>query len=72
MSFWHRRILFLLFSGYLLSALACYQKAEFFLFNMVKKGDFKYKKSLSSAIAGQQEAREKLEQTLSEAEWAFD
>ena len=56
----------------LMSALACYQKAEFFLVNMVKKGDYKYKKSLFAAIAGQHETREKLAQTLTEDEWVFD
>ncbi len=51
------------------NALVCFQKAEFYLYDMVAAGDYKYKKSLRNAIKGQQEAREKLEGKLTEEEW---
>lgn len=56
----------------LMGALACYQKAEFFLFKMVSDGAYMYKKSLCSAISGQQKAREKLAEALPEGNWTFD
>lgn len=40
------------------TALICYQKAEIFLYNMVKEGDAMYRGSLSAAIEGQAKARE--------------
>ena len=54
------------------SALVCYQKAESFLYDMVKNGDYMYKNSLKAAIAGQAKAREKLSADLPEQEWTFD
>ena len=42
------------------SALICYQKAEAFLYDMVKNGDFMYRKSLQAAVEGQAKAREVL------------
>ena len=39
------------------TALICYQKAELFLFGMVKGGNVMYKKSLQDAIDGQTKAR---------------
>ena len=54
------------------SALVCYQKAEAFLYDMVRNGDVMYKKSLLSAIEGQKKAREALERDLPQEEWSFD
>lgn len=54
------------------NALVCYQKAESFLYDMVKDGDYMYKNSLKAAIAGQAKAREKLSDNLPEQEWSFD
>lgn len=45
------------FIGPPLDALLFYQKAEFFLIDMVKRGEDMYKKSLLAAISGQQQAR---------------
>ena len=42
------------------SALVCFQKAELYLFDMVARGEWMYKKSLEDAIKGQAKAREKL------------
>ncbi len=53
-------------------ALQCFQKAEIYLYNMVMNGDFQYKKSLFSAIEGQQKAREALLRDLPEREWTYD
>ena len=47
-----------------MSALICFQKAEFFLYNMVASGDWMYKKSLEEAIDGQSAARQKLTEAL--------
>ena len=47
-----------------MSALVCFQKAEFFLYNMVANGDWMYKKSLEQAIEGQTTARQKLTEAL--------
>lgn len=46
------------------TALICYQKAELFLYDMVKSGDAMYKKSLNAAVDGQARAREKLASAL--------
>ncbi len=54
------------------TALICFQKAEAYLYDMVMKGDFQYKKSLYSAIEGQRQAREALLCRLPEKEWTFD
>ncbi len=53
------------------SALVAFQKAEMFLFDMVKEGNIMYRKSLDAAVEGQQLAREVLEQTLPSEEWMF-
>ena len=42
------------------SALVCLQKAELYLYDMVARGDWMYRKSLQDAIDGQGFAREKL------------
>ena len=39
-------------------ALVCYQRAELYLYDMVKSGEVMYKKSLRAAIDGQAKARE--------------
>ena len=54
------------------NARVCFQKAEVYLYNMVKNGDVMYKKSLLAAIDGQKKAREALMKELPEAEWTFD
>ena len=54
------------------NALICYQKAESFLYDMVLSGDVMYRKSLDSAVKGQQKARELLAEKLPEASWSFD
>ena len=54
------------------NALFCFQKAEAYLYDMVMKGDFQYKKSLFSAIEGQQKAREALLKKLPAKDWTFD
>ena len=46
------------------NALVCFQKAELFLYDMVARGDWMYRKSLQDAIAGQGFAREKLTEVL--------
>lgn len=56
----------------LMNALVCYQRAEYFLFNMVKDGNYMYKKSLFAAISGQQKAHEKLAETLPNRNRTFD
>ncbi len=53
------------------TALICYQKAEVFLFDMVKHGDKMYKKSLQTAIDGQAMARKQLTDHLEQVEWGF-
>ncbi len=54
------------------TALICYQKAETFLYDMVKYGNYMYKKSLQAAIDGQAKARAILAEELPEREWKFD
>ena len=53
------------------AALICYQKAESFLYDMVKDGDAMYKKSLQAAIDGQTTARAKLEEELPDNDWTI-
>ena len=53
-------------------ALINYNIAEISLFKMVKNGDYMYKKSLQSAIEGQQRARKILSGQLPDDEWTFD
>ncbi len=53
-------------------ALICFQKAESYLYDMVARGDYMYKKSLQAAIDGQRKAREKLNEALTPKEWTFD
>ena len=52
-------------------ALICYQKAETFLYDMVKGGDVMYKKSLQAAIDGQAKARAKLSLELPDNDWTI-
>lgn len=52
-------------------ALICYQKAESFLYDMVKNGDVMYKKSLQAAIDGQTKARAKLSLELPDNDWSI-
>ena len=54
------------------AALICYQKAEVFLYDMVKDGDAMYKKSLQAAIDGQTKARKKLAEELPADDWIYD
>ena len=54
------------------NALVCYQKAESFLYDMVKNGDYMYKNSLKAAINGQAKAREKLAEALPGKERTFE
>lgn len=51
------------------AALVCYQKAETFLYDMVKDGDVMYRKSWQAAIDGQSRAREKLRYGLDGGIW---
>lgn len=51
------------------SALICYQKAELYLYDMVKDGNAMYKKSLRAAIDGQAKARAILAKALPTKEW---
>ena len=53
------------------AALVCYQKAESFLYDMVKDGDAMYKKSLQAAIDGQAKARVKLNEELPDNDWTI-
>ena len=46
------------------NALVCFQKAELFLYDMVARGDWMYKKSLEDAINGQAKARERLNENI--------
>ena len=48
------------------SALICFQKAELFLYNLVRDGDEMYRKSLREAVEGQEKARKVLERGLPE------
>lgn len=50
-------------------ALICYQKAELYLYDMVKKGDVMYKKSLQAAVDGQAMARAKRAEELPDKKW---
>lgn len=54
------------------SALISFQKAEAFLYDMVKNGDYMYKNSLKASITGQAKARQKLAEELPDKEWTFD
>ena len=53
-------------------ALLHYNLAEIMLLQMVRDGDYMYKKSLQSAIEGQKQARERLADELPGQEWTFD
>ena len=53
-------------------ALVHYNLAEIMLYRMVKNGDYMYKKSLQSAIEGQDKARAMLGAQLPKDEWTFD
>ena len=54
------------------SALFCFQKAEFFLFDMVMNGDSMYRKSLKAAQNGLERARAALTEALPDDAWTFD
>lgn len=54
------------------TALICYQKAELFLYDMVKGGNVMYKKSLTAAIDGQTKARKILHNNLPANQWQYD
>lgn len=54
------------------SALVCYQKAEIFLYDMVKGGSAMYRRSLKAAMEGQHVARALLMAELPDGEWPFD
>lgn len=53
-------------------ALWHFHAAEYFLYGMIKDGDYMYKKSLREAIDGQETVRKLLELELPEDEWTFD
>ena len=53
------------------SAQACYQRAEFFLYDMVRNGDDMYRNSLEKAIEGQEKVRKALADELPEKSWFF-
>ncbi len=53
------------------SAQACYQRAEFFLYDMVKNGDDMYRRSLEAAIEGQEKVRKALIDELPQKSWEF-
>ena len=53
------------------AALACYQRAEFFLYDMVKGGDDMYRSSLETAIDGVERARKELADELPPKSWVF-
>ena len=53
-------------------ALVCYQKAEAFLYDMVKDGNAMYRKSLDAAIAGQEKVRKQMQAELPANQWIFD
>ena len=55
-----------------MNSLMCYQRAEYLLYNMVKDGKYMYKNSLLAAINGQQKAREKLSESITDKEWVFE
>lgn len=54
------------------AALICYQKAESYLYDMVKNGDVMYQKSMEAAIEEQGKAREKLHDLLPGESWGWD
>ena len=54
------------------AALICFQKAESFLYDMVKEGSVMYKNSLRAAVEGQAKARALLISALPDDEWTAD
>jgi hypothetical protein len=54
------------------NSLICFQKAEFYLYDMVRGGDVMYRKSLDDAVKGQEAVRGKLAEELPESTWKFD
>lgn len=50
-------------------ALACFQKAEWYLYRLVDGGDEMYMKSMKSAVEGQNKARAELAETLPSRSW---
>lgn len=53
-------------------ALFEFRIAERLLFEMIRGGDYMYKRSLREAVDGQNMARKKLEEELPSEEWTFD
>ncbi|MBP5256041.1 MAG: sel1 repeat family protein [Clostridia bacterium] len=53
-------------------ALNCYQRAEGYLFRMVRDGNVMYRKCLEAAVEGQKTAREALESELPGGNWLND
>ena len=53
-------------------ALVSFQRAEFYLREMVLDGDVMYKKSLREAVAGQNAVREQLDSEMPGETWGFD
>lgn len=54
------------------AALVSFQRAEFYLRDMVQGGDVMYKKSLCEAVAGQNAVRVQLDAELPDETWEFD
>ncbi len=54
------------------AALYAFQRAELYLFDMVKAGDDMYRKSWEQAVVGQEEARSQLKNKLPDANWTAD
>ncbi len=54
------------------TALECYQKAEVYFYDMVKSGDYMYKKSWLDSIEGQVKAREAMVEKIPGKDWPFD
>lgn len=50
-------------------AMICFQKAENYLYDMVKRGNVMYKKNLQEAVDGQAAARKKLAEELPDRQW---
>ena len=46
------------------NALACFQKAELYLYDMVARGEWMYKQSLTKAIEGQNKSRDQMKNLL--------
>lgn len=53
-------------------ALYCLQRAENYLYDMVKGGDAMYRKSLEKAVRLQEAAREHMKKELPDGDWPYD